>query len=129
MTKQPVVYLGGPIDYSVPAADAWRHDPEWEKVYKVYCPRCECMGLTDEQVIVQNMAVLKQAAMAVFDLTFHSVGTPIEMFLRCWIYEKPAVLIAKEGVFVRETQRRYGTPVVPTKFQAQQLLVEGNTNG
>lgn len=135
LTSQPrVVYLGGPIDL-VPTdntrIDDFHRAIEWEKAgLKPYCPRCECMGLTDAQAIEQNMFMLGQAWLGIFDLRTHSIGTPIEMFLRCWIHQKPALLIGDErSMFIRETVNRFGAKLAPNRRIALDTVLEMSLNG
>lgn len=109
-TQPRVVYLGGPIDYAVgDSVHELHHRKEWKELgLTPYCPRCECVGLSDEQAMLQNMLMVRESALAIFDLRFYSIGTPIEMFLRCWVHEKPAILIGTEdSLFVRQTLDRF----------------------
>lgn len=109
---------------------AWQHYPAWDRVGRPYCPRCECVGLGDEQIIDWNRDALMEARVAVLDLRTHSIGTPIEMFWRCWVAEKPAILIAKEGsVFVRETARRFNHVWVVDHPSRTVRIVETLING
>lgn len=54
------------------------------------------------------MLILKEAYLAVFDLRSHSIGTPIEMFLRVWVHDLRAIIIGtEESLFIRQTLDRY----------------------
>lgn len=130
--EKKVVYLGGPIDFAPGlSADRFHQDVDWKGMgLTPYCPRCECRGLSDELAIDQNMLVLREAWLGIFDLRAHTIGTPIEMFLRCWIHQSPAIIIGKEeSLFIRETERRFGTFVVPTTRRAIAILMEITSNG
>lgn len=125
MVRDPrVVYLGGPIDLS--GSDVFHQTVDWEGMgLTAYCPRCECRGLTDGQCIEQNMLMVREAWLAVFNLTSHTIGTPIEMFLRCWIHQKPAIIIGEEkSLFIRETNSRFKTEVVPSLGHAVARIKE-----
>lgn len=124
------VYLGGPIDLG--GSDAFHRDIDWYSMgLQVYCPRCECDGLSDELCIQQNMHMLREAWLAVFDLQHHSIGTPIEMFLRCWIHQERAVIIGdkRRSLFIRHTANRFGVYVAPTLSHALAQIKEIASNG
>lgn len=127
---QRSVYLGGPIDY-VRADDEWHQRREWiQWGLHPYCPRCECQGLSDEEAMTQNMFAVKESWLCVFDLRARTIGTPIEMFLRCWVHERPAIIIGgRESLFVRQTMDRFNVPVVrnheDTLRQIQEMLSNG----
>jgi dUTP pyrophosphatase len=95
------VYLGGAVDQSraTHTADDWRHSRLWgEAGVWTYCPKCECTGITDPaEIIKKNMAAIRNAPMAVFDLTEQSIGTPIEAWLRIEELRLPAVVIFGTG--------------------------------
>lgn len=129
-----VLYLGGPIDLQ--EHNGRYHEFHTEINWKgmgitPYCPLCECQGLTDEQCMEQNMLIVRRAWLALFDLRTHSVGTPIEMFLRCWVHSRPAILIGSErSMFIRQTIDRFpNTYLVPNRTIAidkiQEILING----
>lgn len=118
--EQGLLYLGGPVDYDPGDHEkAWQHWEDWALTgLYPYCPRCECTGLTDEQIYEKNRKALMEAKLAVFDLTSHSVGTPIELYMRVWRRQKPSILVGKEGVFLRLSRDLYGAHLVETQHEA-----------
>jgi hypothetical protein len=122
-----LIYLGGPVDYAaVEHMDGWQHQWAWDTdgQYSPYCPRCEGVGLTDEQIINQNHGALMSAHIVILDLRSHSIGTPIEMFWRLWVAEKSAILITRKepSVYVRFTLDRYPAMAVQTPQQAYEVV-------
>lgn len=108
---QGLLYLGGPVDFNLEDHQkAWQHWPDWELTgLYPYCPRCECAGLTDEQIMEKNRKALMGARLALFDLRSHSVGTPIELYMRLWRREKLSILIGDpQSVFIRYSADRFG---------------------
>lgn len=108
---QGLLYLGGPVDFNEEDHQkAWQHWPDWEltSLYP-YCPRCECQGLTDSQIMEKNRKAVMEAKLAIFDLRSHSVGTPIELYIRLWRRQKLSILIADpRSVFVRVSVDQHG---------------------
>ena len=102
------VYLGGPIDYAEYDADGWRHIELWDGL-DTYCPVCECRDLEDEDVIIQNERALREAKVAIvlLERNTHSVGSPIEAYLRVHT-GKPTIIVQPKphGVFVRHWARQ-----------------------
>lgn len=111
---QPV-YLGGAVDASDAVHDEydWRHSPQWAaNEVATYCPKCECTSLLGyDQIIKQNMAALRAAPVAVFDLRDQSIGTPIEAWLRAEELRLPMIILhgdphnPKPSVFVEFMMR------------------------
>lgn len=111
-----LLYLGGPVDFNQEDhRKAWQHWPDWELTgLYPYCPRCECAGLTDDQIMEKNRKALMGARLAIFDLRSHSVGTPIELYLRLWRREKDSILIgSRASVFIRVSADRFGGILAP----------------
>lgn len=103
----------------------WRHLPGWAEIGEPYCPKCRCVGLNDEQAMDKNLSALALARLAIFDLSHHSIGTPIEMYLRVWRLRRPAILISREGsLFVRYTETHYPTMRVDTPQHALEITKE-----
>lgn len=77
------------------------------------------------------MLLVKEAWLAIFDLKHHSIGTPIEMFLRCWVHHKQAILIGSEdSLFIRQTIDRFRhTYLVPSKTIAIDKVLEITIDG
>lgn len=76
--------------------------------------------------MTQNMIMVREASLAIFDLRFYSIGTPIEMFLRCWVHGKPSILIGTEkSLFIRQTMDRF--PGHTLVSDPEQALVAAGT--
>lgn len=122
------LYMGGPVDYSQEDHQkAWQHWPEWEEIgFAPYCPKCECQGLSDSEIIYKNKVALLQAEVCLLDLRGKSIGTPIEMFWRVWDNEASAILIVSPGsVFVRYTTRTYKNVFVVSSPKEALMLLGG----
>jgi hypothetical protein len=106
-----LLYLGGPVDFNLEDhKSAWQHWGDWELTgLYPYCPRCECAGLTDAQIMEKNRRAVMRAKLAIFDLRSHSVGTPIEMYMRLFRREKASILIGSwQSVFIRVAVGHHG---------------------
>lgn len=118
--------MGGAVDFN--AEDhlkAWQHWPQWAALgFEPYCPKCECAGLTDDQVINQNYWKLRYAQVCILDLRKRSIGTPIELYWRVWQQRKSAILIAEPGsVFIRYSVQQFGAILVETPEEALSYLI------
>lgn len=123
-SRRPLLYLGGPVDFAKgPHEASWQHWDAWNTFGKPYCPKCECVGLKDDQIIAKNRVNLIAASICILDLRGRSIGTPIEMYWRVWEADLPTILIVEPGsVFVRYTTDNYLATTVPTPEEALALV-------